>query len=434
MSSRLFIALALSLAACARPVEKQTLTIWWAQWAPADGLQELGHKFQAETGIEVRVHQIPWPSYQDQVNLEFGNDRTAFDIVVGDSQWLGRGAAKRLYVDLTDWLKTAVDMSRVHPRARQYLCEYGGRLYAAPCESDAMGVAYRKDWFENADEKEAYKKQFNRELRVPETWEEFRDIAKFFHRPAEKRYGCAILTGRGYDALTMGFEQILYAFGGSWGDSKTFQVRGAVNSEGAVAGLDFLKDLLRYSPDGGSKLDYGEVLEPLTNGSTAMSVNYFAFFPKVVADMGGKVGFFAMPRQGDRRFASLGGQGFSISTKTDAAGQERARRFIAWFLKEPVQREWIRKPAGFTADKPILDGEEFRSATPYNRAFAESLDLLVDFWNVPVYGDLLAVVQQYVGEALDGKKSSKEALDAIAEEHEKIFERARADGLLPAGS
>ena len=71
-------------------VSKRAITIWWAQLAPADGLQELGNEFEKETGIAVRVHQIPWTSYQDQVFLEFGNRRTAFDIVVGDSQWLGK--------------------------------------------------------------------------------------------------------------------------------------------------------------------------------------------------------------------------------------------------------------------------------------------------------------------------------------------------------
>ncbi len=96
---------------------EKSITIWWAQWDPADGLQELGDRFEQETGIKVKVHQIPWSSYQDQVFLNFGNRNTDFDIVVGDSQWIGRGANKGLYVDLTDWRPSAVDMSTVHPRA-----------------------------------------------------------------------------------------------------------------------------------------------------------------------------------------------------------------------------------------------------------------------------------------------------------------------------
>jgi len=104
--------------------DDRILNIWWAQWAPADGLQELGHQFERETGIAVRVHQIPWSSYQDQVFLNFGNRQTDFDVVIGDSQWIGGGATRGLYLDLTDWLPTAVDLQTIHPRAARYLCEY----------------------------------------------------------------------------------------------------------------------------------------------------------------------------------------------------------------------------------------------------------------------------------------------------------------------
>ncbi len=423
-----------SLAACGKSSEPKSITIWWAQWAPADGLQELGKEFEKETGIPVTVHQIPWPNYSDQVNLEFGNATTKFDIVIGDSQWIGRGATKGQYIDLTDWLKGAVDMNTVHPKAAKYLCEYpagSGRFYAAPCETDAVGIAYRRDWFEDPKEKEAYKAKYNRDLKAPDTWEEFKEIADFFQRPDEKRYGCAILSGRGYDALTMGFEQVLYAFGGSWGDEKTFAVKGRINNDGAVAALDFFKELMKSSPPGGTKLDYGEVMEPFYNGSTAMVVNYFAFYPEVVKKLSDKSAFCRMPRKGDRRFASLGGQGMSISAKVSPARQELAKQFIKWFEQLKIQKEWFKKPAGFTSNTEILKSDEFRKASPYNAAFADSLDCLVDFWNTPIFGELLAPVQQYLGEAVDGKKSSKEALDAIAEEHEKIIGKAKADGVLP---
>ena len=64
-------------------------------------MQKLGDEFAAETGIGVKVHQMPWASYQDQVFLNFGNKQTDFDIVVGDSQWMGRGAMRGLYLELS---------------------------------------------------------------------------------------------------------------------------------------------------------------------------------------------------------------------------------------------------------------------------------------------------------------------------------------------
>ncbi len=272
------------------------ITIWWAQWAPSDGLQALGDEFKASTGISVTVHQIPWGSYQDQVFLDYGNAHTSFDIVVGDSQWLGRGATDHLYVDLTQWLPTALDIKSIHPAALTYLCEYPANTphyWAAPCETDAMGFAYRKDWFSDPAEQAAYKAKTGHDLAVPQDWEEFRAIAQFFTRADQKRYGCAIGTGRSYDCLVMGFENFLWDFGGSWGDRSTFEVKGAINGPQAVAAaLDFMKSLMACGPTSAANCDYGDLVESFTNGSTAMSMNFFAFFPAIAKSMGDKVGFF----------------------------------------------------------------------------------------------------------------------------------------------
>ena len=406
---------------------KKTLTLWWAQWAPADGLQSLADGFAQKENANVVVHQIPWASFQDQVFQEFGKKQTAFDIVVGDSQWLGRGATKGLYLDLTGWLPTAVDLKALHPVALKFLSEFptdSTHYYAAPAETDAMGWAYRKDWFDDPAEKEGFKKRYKKDLAVPETWDDFREIAEFFTRPDAKRYGNVLVTGRGYDDIVMGFEQVLYAFGGSWGDAKTLKVKGALDSADAASALDFFKSLLKYAPPGGSKLGYGEALEPFANNSTAMLMNFFAFFPDLAKKMPGKVGFFPMPKHGDRRFASLGGQGFSISSKVAAPQQELAKRFIAWFLEKDTQKEWVKKPGGFTANAAILASDEFKKASPYNAAFAQSLDIAQDFWNLPAYNELIAAAAQQLGEALDGKKSSKEALTQLATEDEKILQQA----------
>jgi len=421
------VLLTVSLMAQAGWAQEKSITIWWAQWEPAAALQELGNQFAEETGIAVSVHQIPWPSYQDQVFLNFGNKQTDFDIVIGDSQWIGRGATKGLYLDLTDWLPEAVDISTIHPRAARYLCEYpagSGRFFAAPCETDAIGFVYRRDWFEDPAEQEAFRTRYGRELLVPDSWEEFRDIAEFFHRPAEKRYGCSLLTGRGYDSIVMGFQPFLWAWGGAWGDPQSFAVQGFLNSAGAVAGLDFFKELIQFTPEGGTNADYFFNLEAFSNGSTTMVLDYFPFYPGIVASMGEKVGFFKVPHHNGERFISLGGQGFSISTKTTPEKQALAKQFIAWFSQTEIQKKWITYPGSFTANTELLSSEEFARAAPYNTTFAESLDHLQDFWNVPVYNELLAAAVQHLGAALDGTSSSADALNALAEEHEMILMEA----------
>ncbi len=405
----------------------KTVTIWWAQWAPADGLQQLAQEYEKQTNVAIRVHQIPWSSYQDQVFLNFGNKTTSFDIVVGDSQWLGRGATGKLYLDLTDWLPSVVNLSTIHPQALRYLCEYPAgshHYFAAPGETDAVGFAYRKDWFSDPKEQAAFKAKYKRDLTVPGTWEEFRDIAEHFTVPDQKRYGTALLTGRGYDALVMGFQPFLWEFGGSWGDASTYRTQGSLTTPGAISGLAFMKSLLKLAPNDGANMDYGKTLEAFTSGSTAMAMNYFAFYPTIVKALGDKAGFFVMPAHDGKRFSSLGGQGMSISAKVSPEQQKLAKDFIAWFLQRETQEKWTKKEAGFTANSEILNSEAFKQASPYNAQFAESMNYVQDFWNVPQYNELLAAAEQHLGEALDDVKSPKQALEAVSSEHDRIFKEA----------
>jgi len=404
-----------------------SIRVWWFQWAPADGLQELGREFQKETGIEVVVEQIPLGSYQEKVFLEFGAARTRFDILIGDSQWIGRGATKGLYVDLTEWLPTVVDLASIHPRAAKYLCEYpegSGKWFAAPCETDAVGVAYRKDWFEDPAEKQAFQAQYGRALEVPQSWDDFQQVAEFFQRPDAKRYGCSLPSDRSYDGLTMGVQNLLWAFGGRWHAEDSNKVVGELDTPGSVAGVEFYKKLLKLGPNGAERMDYGQVLESFTNGSTAMILNYFAFFPGIQQHFGDKVGFAVVPAHDGKRVASLGGQGMSISTRIPPEQVELSKRFIAWFMQRKVQEQWITKPAGFTANADILKSAEFRAKTPYNGPFAESVDSMQDFWNVPVFNELLTVTQRYVGMAVDGEMPTADALKQLAIEKERILKEA----------
>ncbi|MEO8530465.1 MAG: carbohydrate ABC transporter substrate-binding protein, partial [Deltaproteobacteria bacterium] len=42
----------------------QELTIFWAEWDPANYLQELVNEYEAETGVKVTVETTPWSDFQ----------------------------------------------------------------------------------------------------------------------------------------------------------------------------------------------------------------------------------------------------------------------------------------------------------------------------------------------------------------------------------
>ena len=407
---------------------QKTLTIAWAEWPPATFLQELSEDFTKETGVKIDVVQIPWTSFQDKVFTAFVGKSTRYDIVIGDSQWLGRNSVGGHYIDLTDWIDKNIDVDSIFGPAMTAFAEYpkGSKKYwALPAEVDANGYVYRTDLFEDPKEKEAFKDKYGYELSPPKTYKELRDIAEFFTRPPNL-YGIATYFSKLGDGITMGFQQVMWSFGGSYGDPKTYKVDGYLNSEDSVRALEYYKDLIKFSPPDAPNYYWQETLAAYNAGKVAMAMDYFAFLPGAVdsnqnPNYHDKSGFFIAPAGPKGHYISIGGQGMSISSYSK--NQDIAKDYMKWFMQKSVQEKWA-KLGGFTPHKEVLQSDIFLEATPFNKAFAASFPYLRDFWAIPEYAELLDVCQTNWNAAIVGLKSPKEALDEIARKHEQIFEEA----------
>jgi multiple sugar transport system substrate-binding protein len=408
------------------------LNILWAQWSPADYLQQVANMYTEETGITVNVIQEPWGSFGDRFFTEMAAQGTSWDMVIGDSQWLGQGATQGHYVDMTEFLTSTGIADTVTPATLTYYGEYptgSGTYWAYPTEGDADGWAYRRDLFENPDEMAAFEEEYGYPLAVPETYDQLMDIATFFTRPDEGLYGVAIYTQKDYDAITMGVENTMFSWGANWQDESN-NVLGVVNSERAVEAVQFYKDLYDCCQAPGlSNAFYTETNDAFLGGQVAMAMNYFAFFPALANPdtnpYAEGTGFFPNPAgpYGDR-YAALGGQGMSVISYISPERQQAAMDFIAWFAQEDIQAEWARL-GGYTCNANVLQTDEFLNATPFNPAFATTMTFVKDFWNIPVYGELMEVTQRELSAFIvEGQGTAQEAMDNIANEHDQILRDA----------
>lgn len=413
------------------------LKILWAQWDPADYLQQLAKDYEAKTGVKVTVVQEPWGSFGDRFYTAMAAKGTEWDMVVGDSQWIGQGASAGWYVDLTDFLKSSGLGDSVTEATLKYYAEYpaGSKKYFAfPTEGDADGWAYRKDLFDDPKEKADFKAKYGYDLAVPKDYKQLTDIAKFFTRKDKGLYGVAIYTQKDYDAITMGVENTMFPWGGVWQNDK-MEVLGIVNSPENIDALQAYRDLYDCCQVPGlSNAFYNETNDAFLSGKAVMAMNYFAFFPALSNPKTNKfaagTSFFpnpAGPKGG--RGAALGGQGISVIKYVSGERQQAALDFIKWFGQDDTQMKWAQL-GGYTCNKKTLQSDAFAKAQPYNPAFAETMTFVKDFWNIPAYAELLQVTQtEFSKFVVDGKGTAKEAMDNIAKAHDKIL---RSGGYIKA--
>lgn len=387
---------------------KKKLVIAWAQWDPAVQLQKLCEDYTKETGVEVQVQQIPWGQFEDKVKLAWTNKSPEYDMVVGDSQWLGTAATGGHYVDLTDWSKENMALDEISESALKSYGEYDGKLWALPCMSDALGFAYRKDLFEDAANKTAFKAKYGHELAPPKTWDEFQHVAEFFTHPDKKEYGSALFYSKLYDGATMGFQPVLWSYGGDWDN---------LESPEAQKALEFYVGLKKFCPPNAETFYFDESLRAFQQGQVAMAECWFAFFPgltdKTKNPHADNTGYFVIPAGPKGQFVSLGGQGISISSYS--AQPDEAKKFVAWLEKEDTQKKWVSL-GGLTSNKKVAETPEFKSAMPYNETFAKSVPFLKDFDNSPNYSRLMNIAQTEINNAVSGGVTPAEALKAASQQ------------------
>lgn len=413
----------------------KSITLGWAAWDPANALQELTKEFTAETGIEVNFEFVPWPNFADRMLNELNNKGKTFDLLIGDSQWIGSGAVYGHYVKLNDFFdKEGISMNDFSPATVHAYSTWpkgSKNYYALPAMGDALAWAYRKDWFDRPELKSEFKKKHGYDLGVPASWNQLHDMCSFFQGreiDGKKRYGAAINTERGSEGITMGVTAAMYAWGMEYENpNKPYDMEGYFNSPQAVEAVEFYRKLYEdCSPPGHSDAYMVANLDAYKSGQVAFQMNWYAFWPGVSKeDKDGRVsGFFANPKQ-NVAAATLGGQGISVVKYSDK--QDLALEYIKWFARPDIQQKWWDL-GGYSCHNDVLDAPSFPTSTVYAQGFLDSMGIVKDFWQEPTFVELMLPMQEAIHDyVVNGKGTAKGALDKIIEEWVEVFE---ADGKL----
>ena len=409
------------------------LTLCWAAWDPANALVELSKDFEAKSGITMKFEFVPWPNFADRMLNELNSGGKLCDLMIGDSQWIGGAAENGQYVKLNDFFdKEGIKMSDFIPATVVGYAEWpknSPNYWALPAFGDVVGWSYRKDWFSRPELQAEFKEKYGRDLAVPKTFGELKDITQFFQKreiDGKTVYGAAIYTERGSEGITMGVMDVLYSFGFKYENpDKPYELEGYVNSADAVKGLEFYKELYDCcTPPGHSDAYMSEDIDAYKSGQVALHMNFAFTWPGFNADAnvgGEKSGYFPNPAGPDgAAYAQLGGQGISVVSSSQK--QEDALAYIKWFAQPEIQQKWWQM-GGYSALLKVVEDPGFATSQPYAQTFLDSMAIVKDFWAEPSYASLLQATQKRFHDyVVAGQGSAQDALDGLAKDWTQIFD------------
>ena len=412
----------------------EDLTFVWHAGTCADAVVAIAKDYP-DKNITIVPALVPYgPEWHNKIASEFAIKGTGFDFAMWDSQstaeFAGGGHAYSInkVFEESNYLKPELFDPASLARYGEYP-DGSGKYWGLPINQDAYGFMWRKDLFEDPKEQAAFKAKYGKELKVPQTYQDAREIAEFFTRPDQGLFGWGQMGGREYDFATTASNSFMWSFGGELYNPKTFEAKGYLNSPASVDGVQYYVDMFKYGPPGSQNWGWDEVNAAFQQGKLAMAMQWYYFNgsnsdPKVnkFAD---HTGFGNLPgavgRDGKfRRQFSVGGQGMGINTYSKKIPE--LIKFMEWYFQPEQQKRYAAVCQ--TGLKSVLDSPDWQGLNAYNKFFAQALQYTNDYWHLPEYNVLLDILQEEVSNAISGKKTVQQALDDAAERHEEVFEEA----------
>jgi len=142
-------------------------------------LQEaIAEKFEEETGNTVNFIEVPYAEVYDKLSAEMASGGSSYDVATIDVIWIPAFAQ---FAEPLDDLFTDDVINDIFPSLVAD-AQLEGKYVGMPAWANAEILFYQKSLFEDPEEQANFEAEYEYDLKVPENWDEFIDVAKFFTR------------------------------------------------------------------------------------------------------------------------------------------------------------------------------------------------------------------------------------------------------------
>lgn len=162
--------------------------------------------WESATGIKLEISLVPMGELFEKTMLEAVSKTGMYDVFHTKPFWFGDLVGAGVLFDITDFVRRYDPRLHGEPDGAGYPLDWQdsvwkGRYVGIPTDNDAHTTYYRKDFLEDPKEQDDFYSEYGYDLKMADTWEEFRDLAEFFNRPDQDLYGFVAQRGYVYNCL-----------------------------------------------------------------------------------------------------------------------------------------------------------------------------------------------------------------------------------------
>ncbi|GAB4434098.1 MAG: ABC transporter substrate-binding protein [Cyanobacteria bacterium J069] len=309
---------------------------------------------------------------------------------------------------LDDWLADTPAAADLDP-ALQESMQWDGHTWSIPFGTNNVGVFYRPSLFAAAGIRE-----------LPQTWDEFREVAKTLTIPEKNQHGILLPLGKGEWTV---FMWLPFLWGGG-GEIAAMDGAVQVASPGAIAALQLWQDLVQDGSAMLSQPERGYELNAFLSGKAAMQLTG----PWTLGQLqqtGADFGVMPVPA-GIRPATSTGGENLFFFQSTPER-EQAAQVFGEYVLSEEFQTEWAIATGYLPVNLRSRQSPEYQAfitQRPEVQVFLEQTKYGRSRPIAPGYNRISDALGRAVESVLLNQSTPRVAIEAAQQRLELVFGQA----------
>ncbi|NLA92879.1 MAG: extracellular solute-binding protein [Spirochaetales bacterium] len=321
-------------------------------------LKKIVDNFKETYGIEAKITVVNHQNLLDRI-MEEGNS----DVIMYDMPWLQTLIQNGLLADLTEFTKESNRYQELFlPRTAELFGQWREKVYGFPFMYALQILYYRKDLFENSENRSRYRRRYRSELLPPTTWKEFNTIAQFFTQNCDSVEWGTSFPAAYPECLAPEIYLRLLSF-----ERNNLIINSSINlflnNQNVLKAYVAILRLLKYVKPDYRHANDESVVKDFFNGKTAMVITYPPFFNKVALQTNQvikeeDIGYSEIPGG----IPILGGWGLGINSKSSRI--EDAYKFIKWACMDNIS-SYFSVLGGFSAVQKTYQNDELAKLYPW---------------------------------------------------------------------